>query len=269
MLNLHERLVDNMAKTDELRQLIAETLKVNVSDIDDGFSLKTGRFKTSAGSVILSNIFRKVYGQKVDCKEVNTFGELLALADEKYNQFIINVVDSSSKVKPTAEPAVETSVSVERGQEQENGEKNVVELGHHLVCGIDIQEIDIFPDVADFWTDSFYTDNFTEEEVAYCVTTASPRHSFAGRWCVKEALHKCSPKYLNIPLKNIRVTRYPQGAGASSTSAALMSSSDSGHLSQIRIEVRLNGTWKELRNLTCSLSHADNYAVGMVTGWED
>ena len=269
MLNLHERLVSDMAKIDELKRLIAETLKVNVSDIDEGFSLKAGRFKTSAGSVILSNIFRKVYGQKVDCRKVNTFGELLMLAGEGQgeSQAVIPVetapaVDNNAESE-IVEPENDKQHELRQGQSDARHEasNNFSEFGgSRLVCGIDIQEIDIFPDVADFWTDSFYTENFTKEEIAYCVTTASPRHSFAGRWCVKEALHKCSSKYFNVPLKDIRVTHYLQGTGASS---------DSGQLRRLRIEVRLNGLWKELQNLTCSLSHADNYAVGMVTGWED
>ena len=116
-----------------------------------------------------------------------------------------------------------------------------------MVCGIDIQEIDIFPEAADCWSESFYTDNFTPDEIAYCITADSPRHSFAARWCLKEALHKCGSEYYDIPLSDIRSVR-----------------TDSGML---RVEIKDNGVWKQLP-YACSISHADDYAVGMVTGFK-
>lgn len=218
-----------MAKIDELKNLIAGTLKVNVSEIDENFSLKTGRLKTSVGSVILANIIKKVYGQKVDCRKINTFGELFVMLEGT---------------------EYEGSNTVDQYQESESDikmESPVQEISGRLVCGIDIQEIEIFPEVDDYWSDSFYTDNFTNDEIAYCVTAASPRHSFAARWCVKEALHKCGSMYYNILFKDIQVVVRP---------------------SEIRtVEIRRGTDWQTLP-FSCSLSHADNYAVGMVTGFE-
>lgn len=217
-----------MAKVDEIKKLIANTLKINAADIDDDFSLKTGRLKTSAGSVILSNIVKKVYGVKVDCQKMSTFGELISIVDG-------GTVEVSEVVplEENTEEAVEST--------------DIPITGQRPVCGIDIQEIDIFPEVDDYWKEGFYTDNFTKNEIAYCVTASSPRHSFAARWCVKEALHKCSAKYYSIPLSHIQIVKQKSGA--------------------VTLEVLEDNSWKVLP-FSCSLSHADKYAVGMVMGFE-
>lgn len=217
-----------MAKVDEIKKLIADTLKINAADIDDDFLLKTGRLKTSAGSVILSNIVKKVYGVKLDCKEMSTFGELISIVDggnvEAYE--VVPLEENTEEVVESTDSPI---------------------IGQHLVCGIDIQEIDTFPAVDDYWKESFYTDNFTKNEIAYCVTADSPRHSFAARWCVKEALHKCGAKYYSVPLSNIQTVKQRSGA--------------------VTLEVLEDNSWKALP-FSCSLSHADKYAVGMVTGIE-
>lgn len=221
---------------EKLKELIAGALKIKSSDINDDFSLKTGRFKTSAGSVILGNIVRKVSGQQVDCRNVNTFGELTAL---------LNAETSSASDAPNTEeikaPKTDEETATPKSEEQN------VSVSGHLVCGVDIQEIEVFPDVTDYWTEPFYTDNFTSDEIAYCVTAASPRHSFAARWCAKEALHKCGDKYLNIPLCDIQISKRLNGT--------------------LKIEVKADNEWSEL-GLSCSISHADKYAIGMVTGFE-
>lgn len=216
-----------MEKSDELKKMIANTLKVSITDIDSEFSLKRGKLKTSAGSVILGNMIAKVYGQKIDCGTISTFGELLKIVENDTTESVIEDIKTE-------------------GNMEEDSHENVVNIaGNGLVCGIDIQEIDIFPESDDYWSESFYTDNFTNEEIAYCVTADSPRHSFAGRWCVKEALHKCCEKYYDIVFKDIQVAKHKNG--------------------NVSIEIRKNSKWHELP-IVCSISHADNYAVGIVTG---
>lgn len=219
-----------MNKEEEIKRLLSDTLKVRVSDIGNAFPLRTGKLKTSAGSVIISNIVRKVCGVKVDCRKVSTFGELMSLIHGE-----------------PEEPEKESSVVAEeeRARDKSIIPPAVVPAGR-IVCGIDIQEIDIFPEADDYWTESFYTENFTKDEIAYCVTAASPRHSFAARWCVKEALHKCGPEYYGLPFSDIQVVKQRSGA--------------------VSLEVLENGSWMALP-LSCSLSHADCYAAGMVTGF--
>lgn len=222
-----------MAQIEELKQLIADTLKIDVHEVEDSCSLKAGKLKTSAGSVILGNIVKKVYGLKIDCKKIQTFGEL------------VNAVNG---ISGDDESIVERSTDdSDQSKKRADSETTEIRNSGSLVCGVDIQEIDVFPEVEDYWIEDFYTDNFTKDEIAYCVTAASPRHSFAARWCVKEALHKCGAQYYDLPPVCIQVTKQKSGA--------------------VIIEIRKNNKW-EVLPFACSISHADCYAVGMVTGFE-
>lgn len=229
-----------MTKLDELKKMIAEAQNVSADIIDDNYNLKVGRFKTSAGSMILANMVKKVYGCKINAN-VSTFGELVKRID--------GVSDASTAAMTTSKvPAASTATHTVSGTDSANDDFPTYTLTGHPICGIDIQEIDIFPEAEDYWKESFYTDNFTDDEIAYCITADSPRHSFAARWCIKEALHKCGSRYYDIPLKSIQVVRHKSGI----LSLEILSES---------------GAWERLP-FACSLSHADNYAVGMVSGFD-
>lgn len=237
--------VDSIEK---LKMMIAGTLGISVADITDDFSLRLQKFKTSAGSVILGNMVKKAYGRKVDCRNVSTFGELVLRAEGKEKE--ANDVKTEIDIVSSDEIADMEAANVEDGAKTGNisGElptgENCVSGG--MVCGIDIQEIEIFPEADDYWSESFYTDNFTDGEIAYCVAADSPRHSFAARWCLKEALHKCGNDYFDIPLKDIQSVKATGGV--------------------LRMEIRnKQGGWIRLP-YACSISHTDNYAVGIVTG---
>ena len=115
-----------------------------------------------------------------------------------------------------------------------------VKVGENIKVKVIVEDVNKF-----FRTPTPMRANFTNEEIAYCVTADSPRHSFAGRWCVKEALHKCCEKYYDIVFKDIQVAKHKNG--------------------NVSIEIRKNNKWHELP-IVCSISHADNYAVGIVTG---
>ncbi len=233
-----------MSETDKLRKMIAGTLGVNASDITEDFSLKVQKFKTSAGSVILGNMVKKVYGRKVDCRNVSTFGELLARIN---GDGAPEVSGKDTAVKEDIKPVY--TADSENGNQ--NAEKKPVRRGRmdalRPVCGIDIQEIDVFPKTDDYWSESFYTDNFTKDEIAYCITAPEPRHSFAARWCLKEALHKCGDLYYDIPLKDIQAVRLKTG--------------------ELRVEIRDDDGGFTRLPFACSISHADHYAVGMVMGY--
>ena len=231
-----------MEKIDRLKMMIADSLGVERNDINSEFSLRAGKFKTSAGSVILGNMIRKVYGQKVDTRRVTTFGDLIALVEG--GEVATETAGASPEITEIEDQTIETESPADERGNTHNTETDVPH-GSALVCGIDIQEISIFPEAADYWSESFYSDNYTDEEIAYCSTADSPRHSFAARWCLKEALHKCGKEYYDIPLKDIQIKANVEGI--------------------LSIEIREEKSWRTLP-FACSLSHADNYAVGIITG---
>jgi len=61
--------------------------------------------------------------------------------------------------------------------------------------GVDIEEIASFPVVNDFRVDYFYTENFSDSEIAYCILQKNPYASFAGLFAAKESIVKINEKF--------------------------------------------------------------------------
>jgi phosphopantetheine--protein transferase-like protein len=218
-----------------LKTAIAKIANVDESAITESFSLDIPRFRSSAGSVILSNVVKKICKQSVNCAGVKTFGELLSLGNADA------AIDNAAAVEVHAEPL---SPDIEKPSTP-----TVAPLAMAgMSCGIDIQDISIFPEACDYWAETFYTDNFTEEEIAYCATAPFPRKHFASRWCIKEALKKNSPAFLALPFNCIQVKKNHDGS--------------------VFAEVYTHGAWRRI-NGTCSMSGSEQFAVGMVIVWSE
>jgi phosphopantetheine--protein transferase-like protein len=226
-----------MDKKEALRKAIAKILNENVNSITDIFSLDVSKLNSSAGSVILSNVVKKTYKQKIDCTGVKTFGELLSKIE---NTDARNGGANNNDAQKSEIEDVHQSVP---SSYQAVPQSTPVSIGVGISCGIDIQDISIFPEAADYWSEHFYEDNFTGEEIAYCVSAPLPRLHFAARWCVKEALKKSSPIFLTLPFKSIQIKKEPDG--------------------NVSIEVFLNGEWQKVTG-SCSMSSSGQFAVGMV-----
>ncbi|MDR0910701.1 MAG: 4'-phosphopantetheinyl transferase superfamily protein [Spirochaetaceae bacterium] len=227
---------------DKLKKALAKTLNVTENSIDDSFSLNQQKLKSSAGTVILSNMVKKIYKQKIDCSGLATFGDLIARINGEENKITEDTENTGNR-----ENHESSNIS------EENKPVNFPRVsGIHadaspreFSCGIDIQDISIFPKADDYWAESFYKENFTPEEIAYCTATEYPAQHFAARWCIKEALRKCSAEYASLPFSSINIKRQQNGS--------------------LCLEVYTGEKWQSTE-LACSMSHSGAYAVGMVTG---
>jgi phosphopantetheinyl transferase (holo-ACP synthase) len=217
-----------MDKKEALRAAIAKILNEDVNTITDVFSLYVQKLNSSAGSVILSNVVKKIFKQKIDCSGVKTFGELLSRIGD----------NNGTKVSETESPPQDAAPSY-----QIIPKSIPAPVGFGISCGIDIQDISVFPETGDYWSEHFYMDNFTGEEIAYCATAPFPRLHFAARWCLKEALKKNNPEFLALPFKSIQIKKQHDGS--------------------VFIETFLNGEWQRIAG-TCSMSFSGQFAVGMV-----
>jgi phosphopantetheine--protein transferase-like protein len=77
--------------------------------------------------------------------------------------------------------------------------------------GIDIEEVAALPRVADLRKESFYAQNFTPGEIAYCILQADPYESLAGLFAAKEAIVKADGQYRNRPFHTIMISHSPEG----------------------------------------------------------
>jgi phosphopantetheine--protein transferase-like protein len=230
----------------KLRAALARIVNVQENEITNAFSLDIQKFHSSAGSVILSNVVKKIYKQKVDCSGVKTLGELMARIEGK-DEALISKSEGAPEVLPEAKPGA--AVPKQHVLSQDTPERlpqyqAIPEsIPGAFTCGIDIQDVSIFPEAQDYWSEPFYRDNFTDEEIAHCATASFPRQHFAARWCIKESLKKNASVFLSLPFKYIQVKKRDDGS--------------------IFVECFFKEKWQPVAG-TCSMSHSEQFAVGMV-----
>ncbi|HEY4335048.1 MAG TPA: 4'-phosphopantetheinyl transferase superfamily protein [Puia sp.] len=80
-----------------------------------------------------------------------------------------------------------------------------------LSMGIDIETIESLPRVADFRREEFYRQNFTPQEMAWCILQPEPYESFAGLFAVKEALVKADNTLRAKAFNQLAIGRSPEG----------------------------------------------------------
>ena len=142
------------------------------------------------GSVKLHLMYGELadIGYKIDdFTIISTFGDLL------------NILKGGSN--GTAHPIpVTRNVSVASNQQNINNKNE-----NNLNIGVDIIKIDQMPMVDDYRENSFYTENFSQEEISYCLLKSSPIHSFAGKFAAKEAIVKSDSNYKGKPFRDIQI----------------------------------------------------------------
>jgi phosphopantetheine--protein transferase-like protein len=186
-----------METRDLLRKTVADFFEVDVGQVGPTFPL-TGRIvQSSIDRAALASRIRHQVG--LNSKAVYT----AATYEELEAGLIPGVAQSvpASMGSPTAtlnDRATRVTTRSVRPAEPAPD-------GRPASCGIDMELIERFPSVADYWEDPFYKTCFTPAEIAYCLMQEAPAHHFAARWCAKEALKKCDPDLFSEEMKNLEV----------------------------------------------------------------
>ncbi|MBF0369381.1 MAG: 4'-phosphopantetheinyl transferase superfamily protein [Magnetococcales bacterium] len=71
--------------------------------------------------------------------------------------------------------------------------------------GIDIEEVANLPETDHYRATPFYRDNFSSREIATALLKPSPRITFCGWFCAKEALKKALPEVTPLRLSEIEI----------------------------------------------------------------
>ncbi|HUV95988.1 MAG TPA: 4'-phosphopantetheinyl transferase superfamily protein [Acidobacteriaceae bacterium] len=82
---------------------------------------------------------------------------------------------------------------------------------HGVHVGIDVEAIAALPEASDYWEHDFYKSTFSPREIAYALLQPSPRATFAGQWCAKEALRKANSDLANAKWTSLEVVHDPSG----------------------------------------------------------
>ncbi len=178
----------------ELKQVVAELFEADFSKVNGDFLLSTRRMQGSLARAKLDAAIRRRLGVK--CRAVysaKTYGEL--------QEAVLGT--SSDSDESDSSVSIGTTVTITEASVPFS--LNNQGMPTTLSCGIDVEMVENFPEVDDYWKDSFYTSSFSSVEIAYCLLQENPRMHFAVRWCAKEALKKCHPAYLPEEMKNIEL----------------------------------------------------------------
>jgi phosphopantetheine--protein transferase-like protein len=186
-----------MDKHEKLREIVARLIRMEPADVHPGSSLA----HVMSGSInvhLLESALRQHLGVvPPPLHSLKTFADLEAA-----------VFASESLQPPAQEPPLQTP-KAQLGASVPHG---VPHAGPAIACGLDVESISNLPATHDFWTHEFYLNTFTSTELAYCTRQLDPRIHFGARWCAKEALKKCDPRFLEEKLVNIEVHHDESGA---------------------------------------------------------
>ncbi len=222
-----------------LKNLIAAFFETDASQISPEFLLSGPRLSSSSARYTLEAAIRRKLGRSApEVHTARTYGELeKALVGSSSHQ----PLTPAAAPKPAAMPDTQqTQISAEARP------TTVFPMHNGLKCGVDIETAEGMPQAEDYWTHSFYAENFTQKELAYCQMQHNPRLHFAARWCAKEAAKKCIADLLAEPMISIEVVRESSGA------VHLIHHSPPG---------------PRRLPLALSLSHSGNIAIAMVVGY--
>ena len=214
----------NEALEQKFAQLVTELLGIPVAQVADDVSLDTPKFRTSVGAAILATAVKSRLGKTVSTAGVKTVGQLRAA------------------ILGESMPAASRGAAVPAPAAPDLASPGPLAAGP-IACGVDMEDVATLPEAPDYWKHEFYREHFSPEEIAYCAGQRDPRQHFAARWCAKEALKKCSPRFMKLAFSQIQVANRSDGS--------------------VALEVRTGSKWAPA-SVALSLSHTPSTAVAMV-----
>ena len=177
-----------MTDKEKIRSIVARFFNVTESAVTENFIFPRERLNASVGRATFHAAIKRMAGADLPAAfSAKTFGELF---DEAKTPA---VADNSKENKSADLQSVENSPASNFG------------------VGIDIERVENLPVAADFWSEPFFTENFTAAEIAYCQRQPDPRESFCGIWSAKEAVKKCGVQFSRLSPAEIEILHDAQG----------------------------------------------------------
>ena len=185
--------MDKLPEINKLKKRLAAFLGIGPAEVTSSTVIDRRAVK---GSIMVHRMYSILAREGFDIpggKPYATFGDLVrALSGGKTNPEDDSVADKSLLSMPQIlDISVLNSIS--------------------LAVGIDIEMVANMPIVNDFREDSFYRQNFSEREIAYCILQQEPRQSLAGKFCAKEAIIKADNSWKNTPFNQIEILNSADG----------------------------------------------------------
>ena len=164
------------------RSIIAHFLKIEVNEIDNDTVMNHTMVQSS---LLLHRMFAALAGEGYvvgDPTSIVTYGDFL------------------SALSPGTEDVILESI------ESEVISNEIIDDNILFSSGIDIEKISCIKSVENYATDSFFKENFSKEEIQFCISKPNPRQSFAGLFSAKEAIVKADHSFKKIKFNKINIT---------------------------------------------------------------
>jgi phosphopantetheine--protein transferase-like protein len=172
----------------QLKEIISQFLQVDANSITANTLINRQALKSSI-------FLHRMYGKLADAgfvvadySNINSFGELE------------NILNGASTIQQSINSVIVAPINQSTNQPINNSS-----------IGIDIENIDSLPKTIDFRNEGFYTDNFSEKEIAYCILQPNAYASFAGLFAAKEAIVKANNQYKNSKFNQLVITHNELG----------------------------------------------------------
>jgi phosphopantetheine--protein transferase-like protein len=172
------------------KEIISQFLQVDANAITANTLINRQALKSSI-------FLHRMYGKLADAgfvvadySNINSFGELE------------NILNGNSTIKQIDNSAIEQYNIQQNNTKQQTPNSSI---------GIDIEQVSALPKTIDFRNEGFYTDNFSEKEIAYCILQPNAYASFAGLFAAKEAIVKANNHYKNSKFNQLIITHNTQG----------------------------------------------------------
>jgi len=173
------------------KEIIATFLKVDPTEINENTLIDNSAIP---GSVLIHRMYSTLSSEGyhiVDQSNIKTYGDFLKALDN----------NNDTATKPPAP----------NDKKESNIDQKVEYNNSSLQVGTDIEDIINMPVATDYREHRFYTDNFSQKEISYCILQADPRASFAGKFALKEAIIKADNSYMKVPFKDIEILNDKNG----------------------------------------------------------
>ena len=181
-------------KLEMVKQIVARFINVDPKSINQDTLIN---YKTVRSSIMLHRMYAALADSGAivaNPSTIKTYGELLEQISSRQDKHQTNKKDQA--------PDDTICHTISR---QKFG-------ADALDVGIDIEDINNIPVPINCKSNAFFTENFTDSEIDYCMKQVNPRESFASRFSLKEALVKADNTLMNKPFNKLDIEYTAKGA---------------------------------------------------------
>jgi phosphopantetheine--protein transferase-like protein len=186
----------------EFRKIVANILHRPASDVGTATSLALSSFDRAKLAAAVLRYFGRKPSEIVHARTIGELEAILFTGQEDQRASPPPIRVNGREPESNAQPSQPLPPSF--GAAMSPALPN-------MLCGIDLEPVASLPEALDYWEDDFYKTVFTPVEIAYCVAQEEPAMHFAARWCAKEALRKCDPRFATVDYTELELARTETG----------------------------------------------------------